>query len=322
MKSPETADVYADQAVCATSVRAVNKPRRRGFTVIELLVVASVSTVLLAMATPGLQESLQSARDRECTNRLKQIGLAMHNYHDVYNTFPPGWVSRRPQGEGHPSTGWTVSILPFVEQVSLYNALNLRDPVYEPAVKTPAALDNLHAMLKLPLGVYRCAAEPKGDTNPLRGGWGVSNFSGNYGSVPIPRWSGLTFFPGQTSAADNDSQPRPDGIFYVNSSTKLRDIVDGTSNTILVGERSVIGKGGIWPGPRSNFFESDVVSDGSEASTLNQSETGYSSRHQGGIHFLICDGSIRFIRSDIQSLQNNTFQRLCSRNDGQVIGEF
>ena len=91
---------------------------KRGFTIIELLVVASIAMVSLALAIPAMQQSRQVARDVECTNRLKAIGLAMHNYHDVYNTFPPGWVSRRPSGEGHPSTGWSTSILPFLEQAA------------------------------------------------------------------------------------------------------------------------------------------------------------------------------------------------------------
>jgi prepilin-type N-terminal cleavage/methylation domain-containing protein len=300
-----------------------NPSNKRGFTIIELLVVTSVAVVSLALAMPAMQKSRQVARNVECANRLKSIGLAMHNYHDTYNTLPPGWVSRRPTGEGHPSTGWSTSILPFLEQAALYNELNVVGSVYEPRQASGVSADRQNALLKRSLPQYRCVAEPEGDTNPLRGDWGISNFSGNYGSKPIARWSGLSFFPGQVATRGADKVTQPDGLFFVNSRIGFRDITDGTSNTLMVGERSIIGRGGIWPGPRSNFEESDVVSDGSFASVLNGSDTGFSSRHNQGIHFVICDGSVRFIRANIDSLpKGGTLQKLCGRNDGQVIGEF
>ena len=149
------------------------------------------------------------------------------------------------------------------------------------------------------------------------------DFSGNYGSKPIARWSGLSFFPGQVATPNVGKANSPDGLFFVNSRIGVRDITDGTSNTIMVGERSIIGRGGLWPGPRSNFNESDVVSDGSFASVLNGSDTGFSSRHNQGIHFVICDGSVRFVSSNIDSHPDGgSLQKICSRNDGQVIGEF
>ena len=308
------------------------RSRKRGFTVVELLVVFSMTAVSLSLTLPSVQQAREKAREIDCKNRHKKIGLAMHNYHDTYNTFPPGWVSRRPQGEGHPSTGWSTSILPFLEQAQLYNELNLgAGTVYEPRQPDPGSQMKLKMMLKQPVIPYLCSAEPPGDTNPFRGDWGMSSFSANYGSKPIARSTELDFFPGQTTTFTHDQRQgaRSDGLFYVNSRVGFRDITDGTSNTILGGERSVIGRGGIWPGPRSNFHESDVVSDGSFASTLNGSETGYSSRHNGGIYFVICDGSVRFIRSDVESRptdaslpQGGIFQKLCSCNGGEVIGEF
>lgn len=302
-----------------------SRSRKRGFTIVELLVVFSMTAVSLSLTLPSVQQAREKAREIDCKNRHKKIGLAMHNYHDTHNSFPPGWVSRRPQGEGHPSTGWSTQILPYLEYAQLYSELNGTGTVYEPAQSGPDSQMKLKSMLKEPVTPYLCSAEPPGDTNPFRGDWGMSNFSANYGTQPIARSTDLEFFPGQSTTFTQDQRQgaRSDGLFYVNSRVGFRDITDGTSNTILGGERSVIGRGGIWPGPRSNFHESDVVSDGSFASTLNGSETSFSSRHNGGIYFVICDGSVRFIRSDIESRPTGgIFQKLCSRNGGEVIGEF
>lgn len=313
---------------------------RPAFTLVELLVVAAIVAVATALTLPSIAQARSAARDAQCSNRLKQIGLAMHNYHDVYNCFPPGWVSRDWSGPGHPSTGWSSSILPFIELANLYSSLNMNGSVYEPARDTPAgratALKLVTAGKSLYPGleVFRCSAEPETETNPLRGNFGMSAFSGNYGTEPIARWSDTEGFPGQPSSYWRTRTPAspsgasrqltgPDGIFSVNSRVGFRDITDGTSNTFLVGERSVIGKGGLWPGPRSNYHESDVVSDASYASGLNLSDTGFSSRHPDGIHFVLCDGSVRFIRPDITSTPEGAIlQHLASRNDGNVVGEF
>ena len=107
-----------------------------------------------------------------------------------------------------------------------------------------------------------------------------------------------------------------------------RDCVDGTSNTLMVGERSVLGKAALWPGPRSNYQESDVLADGSYASPINRSETGYSSRHANGIvHFLLCDGSARAIHESLDSNDKTDrnmglLQKLSARDDGLVVGQF
>lgn len=292
---------------------------RRGFTLIETVTVASVASVLMSLVVPGMQEARNVARETECKNQLKQIGLALHNYHDVYRTFPPGWISRRPEGEGHPSTGWQTSILPFVEQAPLYNRLDVTNAVYECA-------DGDVALLKKPLPQYRCPVDSVGDVNVFRGGWGTSNFTGNFGATPIARWSESDFWPGHTESASYRIRDvrRYNGLFFANSKIRIRDIIDGTSNTFMVGEKCVVGRSGIWPGPRSNFHESDVVSDGSYASKFNRSDTGYSSRHLGGmLMFLLCDGSVRPVHESLDSKPElGMLQKLSARNDGQPVGEF
>lgn len=321
----------------------------RGFTLVEVVAVLSMVSVAGSLLVPAIQTARMSARDVACRNNLKQIGLAVHNYHDVYLMFPPGWNTRRAAGEGHPSTGWQTSILPYLDHVQIYQRLNV-DCVYEPG-------DKGASVLKTRLKKYRCPFDSLGTTNALRGDWGTSNYSGNYGPHPIARWSESDFWPGQSAvihyrpggqrrgsrvprAQDRQRNRRVSsgvrvvqgagGVFRQNSGVRIRDITDGTSNTLMVGEKSVTGLGGIWPGPRSNFHESDVVSEASHASRLNRTSTGFSSRHIGGVlPFLICDGSVRPIHEGIASEPpsdkgrvGGVLQIIAGRNDGQIPGQY
>lgn len=276
-------------------------------------------SVLLSIALPAIQVARNQSRDTRGLNNLKQIGLALHNYHDVYDMFPPGWISERSSGEGHPSNGWMYSILPFANQAPLYNRV-MKDNEHIYRGKEPDAL-------KTPVPTYRCGWDSIGDTNPMRGGWGTANYSGNFGPTPIARWSSSDYWPGQTASPTRASRQLVHGMFLINTGTRIRDITDGTTNTIHVGEKSLISKGGIWPGPRSNFHESDVVSDLSYYSPLNRSETGFSSRRPGGIlNFLFCDGAVRPISPSVQSLpvddghpHGGILQFLAGRNDRQRV---
>ncbi|MEO1984686.1 MAG: DUF1559 domain-containing protein [Fuerstiella sp.] len=303
--------------------------RKRGFTIIETLTVAAICSVCTSLLVPAMQSARRDARDTICMNNLKRLGLALHNYHDVYGGFPPAWNTREPDGAGYATTGWQSSILPYIDQAPLYNLLDTRNGVY-------TSLDKDTGLLKTRLDAYRCPLDSVTDTNPFRGDWGTSNYVGNFGSTPIPRWSdSSTFWPGQPTTPLTgvgrfglSASPRDNGIFAMNRTIRIRDCIDGTSNTLMVGERSILGKAALWPGPRSNYQESDVLADGSFASPINRSDTGYSSRHANGIvHFLLCDGSARAIHERIES-NNNTghdmgiLQKLSSRNDGQIIGQF
>lgn len=299
--------------------------RRRGFTVVEILTVAAVCSVWLSIAMPYLQSARMGNREIVCKNNLKQLGLAMHNYHDVYNTFPPGWNTRVPDEKGYATVGWGSSILPFVAQAKLYSALNMNDLHGGTAQQT--------ALLTTEVAAYRCPTDALSGANPFRGGWGTSNYVGNFGSTAIPRWDPLSAdgpgqipsLPAGTDRFRKTNGNFANGIMAINSKVRIRDMTDGTSNTFMIGERSVTGKAAIWPGPRSNFNESDVVADGSFASTLNQSATSYGSRHpSGGISIALCDGSVRSITDQLDTKADGTgmLQKLSGRNDGMVVGEF
>ena len=290
--------------------------KKRGFTIVELLVVVSLIAVVMALLLPAMQRSRQDARRVQCKNSLKQFGLALHNYHDTFRVFPPGWVSR----EGAPGVGarigWQTFILPFVDQAPLYVQIDFNKPPHEADGKPRKAF-----LTFLPL--YRCPVDPAPDLNTLRGGYATSNYSGNYGDVPPPRLRPLglgDFWPGAV-----DAPMKSRGIFARNSSVGIRDITDGTSNTFLVGERGFASGAGIWVGVTDNAHEDDTLTDCSHRSRLNAGWSSYSSRHGGGVHMLMCDGAVRFVGEAIESKpapELGTFQKLGCKNDGQVIGEF
>ncbi|MDA0591412.1 MAG: DUF1559 domain-containing protein [Planctomycetota bacterium] len=291
---------------------------RPGFTLVELVTVVFVVTILLVLLAPSIQKAQQDARLDTCKYHLKQIGLALHNYNDVHATMPPAWTGHHPgPGEGG-RYGWSMFLTPYVDEGPIYNRVDFNDQKPGQAQETRTALT-----------VFRCPSDTTAAQNSMRGGFGTSNYSGNFGMVAAPRWlaSGLsTNWPGQAP-----TPIRTDGIFWLNSSCRFRDITDGSSNTFMVGERAVSSAAGIWMGVRGNNFESDQVTDCSPGNEINSGIGSFSSSHKGGAVFLMCDGSVRFIAENIESgmensgrgsLQPKTFQRLASRHDNLVVGEF
>ncbi|MBX3437839.1 MAG: DUF1559 domain-containing protein [Planctomycetaceae bacterium] len=234
--------------------------RRRGFTLIELLVVIAIIAILIALLLPAVQAAREAARRTQCKNNLKQIGLALHNYHDVYNMFPPGWVfdpNRDPAAFAGNMWGWGAFILPMLEQGNLYEQCNFNrgfpggvasggghvlegDPTVTHGPETQA------------LAVYRCPTDRGfGMVTQRWPGNGIavfgarSNYAGVNGGLFVDQVAGRTL----------DAQG---GTFGGNSRIGLRDITDGTSNTVVVGERLFkelsgrrIGTSTLWAGMRN-----------------------------------------------------------------------
>ncbi|TWT62282.1 DUF1559 family PulG-like putative transporter [Rubinisphaera italica] len=298
------------------------KLHSQGFTVIELMITLAIIVVITSLVLPTIQESRNQARERECIIHLKQLGLAMHNYHDVYRTFPPGWVRKTPYAQSPSGFGWQVSILPFVEEAPLYDAIRPSAPNNEGALEYVEA-----KYLKREISTYRCPADSTPVTNPMRGDWGTSNYSMNYGTEPVPRMTpldGSMNWPGALP-----TRLHTNGIGWWNSRVGFRDITDGTSNTLMISERSVKSAAGIWPGVRSNSSETDQVTDTSYGNEINSGLNSFSSPHRGGANILLCDGSVRFLSDQVDSQPRGPgqgdvgglFQKLGCRNDGQVVGE-
>ncbi|MDR3620270.1 MAG: DUF1559 domain-containing protein [Paludisphaera borealis] len=336
--------------------------RPRGFTLIELLVVIAIIAVLIALLLPAVQAAREAARRVQCVNNMKQIGLALHNYHEAMNVFPPGYVSSVLAGVTDPcdqdaenqmsvdrGSGWAWGsmILPHMEQQNVFNAVNFSLSVAYAANYTcsttvvsgylcpsDAGGPDLVPVFKDPPdpanpGTYSGSAI---DDTVARG-----NYVGMFGVGEICANSGSTNLPNQGSIG------QASGLFYRNSRVGVAAIIDGTSNTIAVGERSHnlsyvtwtarsidgwLGKTSLVEGGTDKFSPSPEecwtqvlgpagLEDGSR--TPNDPEAhveDYWSRHPGGVNFLFADGSVHFLKDSINPAP---WRALATRASGEVV---
>lgn len=196
------------------------KRAKKGFTLIELLVVIAIIAILIALLLPAVQQAREAARRSQCKNNLKQIGLALHNYHDVHKTLPPGVTVAGTGVSNHLS--WTFHVLPFFDQAPLFKKFDSKQH-YLHANNTTAA----GPLVQTILTAARCPSDagPDQDTNGSSSGsdmMGLSNYVGNYG-VGMPDFG--------------VDMKRMQGIMGANTRVRFRDIKDGTSNVIFVAER-------------------------------------------------------------------------------------
>ena len=307
--------------------------RRRGFTLIELLVVIAIIAILIALLLPAVQQAREAARRSQCRNNLKQLGLALHNYHDTYNTFPPGCLAVSYAGVAYSSPmsepsrtavaggwGWSVFVLPYLDQAPLYTALN---PNGNNFPTSP------NATTRTVLPVYICPSDPSGSIvfSTAMGGDGAGNghAKSNYPAIF-----------GSTSVNYINTATGPTrGIFWYNSNAKLRDVTDGASNTIMVTERNWDGgdsetrRGAVWVGKAPGA--TTPLNSGNKYSNLvraqnhedwiikGKNNNAAMSLHVGGVHFVLGDGGVRFIS---ENTDGAVYQRLGQMADGEVLGEF
>lgn len=321
---------------------------RCGFSLIELLVVVSIIAILVALLLPAVQQAREAARRTQCKSNIKQIALALHNYHDNSGIFPSGQYYCLP---GTPCTasahlsdgwGWTASLLPYVDQAPLFNGFNfslaMRNPHHAHLLATPIAL------FQCPSDATRKSLLPPTVNTFLPERFATSNYCGNGGSF------GNSF----EAPAIAMNEMLTNGILGRDSARRLRDITDGASNTFLVGE--VIHYDFHWDPtlyghfqlPRAACCTLKLARNGNRglnpgpSGTTDEKREGFSSLHEGGAHFGMCDGSVRFVSEHIDhsarqwtaATMNDPFdranggadyriyQRLFSRNDGYPVGEF
>ncbi|MCH9652723.1 MAG: DUF1559 domain-containing protein [Planctomycetes bacterium] len=293
---------------------------KRGFTLIELLVVIAIIAILIALLLPAVQQAREAARRSTCKNNLKQVAIALHNYHDTHRTFPIGAaINGGCTGySGSHMFSWGVHILPFIDQANLYNNLNFSGST----VFVPHNFSSSTCLTAVQ--PYLCPSNPQPNV--------VVNTAGTFAGA-LPDGMGRTDLGGvadsinwKCSTAGVRPTTRGNGVLYGISSVKFRDITDGTSNTLLVGEitgsRSPSGlNGNSYTGydvfDTSNGINSiDTVPGGGTFAFRPQ---GFSSYHVGGCHFVLCDGAVRFISENIDQ---GTLSGISTRAGGEVVGEF
>jgi prepilin-type N-terminal cleavage/methylation domain-containing protein len=315
----------------------------RGFTLIELLVVIAIIAVLIALLLPAVQQAREAARRTQCKNNLKQSGLAIHNYHDVVNILPSA-ITNITAGQGccqMAGVGALVHLLPYLDQAPLYNTIQFNSglvPWYIPVAST-AAVGSRY--FEITPAAFRCPS----DTSPAtynangQGVWAAGSYGLSDGAQFHDSNNGCTSYPGNVfGTGTSDLSSGPDGAtisgIYGRGgyAARFRDVTDGLSNTIFMGEIraecSDHAQQG-WACTNNHFFSTTApinfnTCPGSSGTGCNNASAwnasmGFKSRHVGGAQFLLGDGSVRFISENIDYM---TYQRLGDRRDGQVVGDF
>ncbi len=280
---------------------------RRGFTLIELLVVIAIIAVLIALLLPAVQQAREAARRTQCKNNLMQIGIALHNYEMRHECLPPGSVDpNRPirnEAKGY-HVGWIVQVLPDLDCSNVFQRFNFSVGVYDKANDGPRAVS-------ISWLVCPSNAAARGQ------GMGTTTYAGCHHDAESP--------------IDIDNN----GILFLNSSIRYRDIRDGSSNTIFVGEHADVDPLGWASGTRSTLRNTSSIGGPGMGWRLGMPAPvavpagnpnaqilevgGFGSMHAGGAHFVLGDGAVRFIS---QTISPPVFKNLGNRADGELPEDY
>lgn len=310
---------------------------QRGFTLIELLVVIAIIAILIALLLPAVQQAREAARRSTCKNKLKQLGLALHNYHDTFNRLPQAYVeteARRGEAGGTCTTGgtrsapWTILILPYIEQSTLYNKFDFNAKF---RTLQNGSGDAVNETLQERRNVnFECPSDPNSNESLANNNYLGVQGGGDYNAMKAI---------GQACRAYNSRTYFFNGIFYSDSSTRMRDITDGTSNVFMLGEsryQTLLGTG-----TAATYYMTWATTSWGDApaqvggtylpingSTFVPNRDGYNltiatsyfgSHHVGGTHFLLADGSVHFVSENIDL---GTYQTLGIIADGLPVGGY
>lgn len=346
------------------SLRAKPGAGRSGFTLIELLVEIAIIAVLIALLLPGVQQAREAARRSQCKNNLKQLALGLHNYESSFKILPPGWIASQGMTyvNGQDSTngtntrgswGWAAFILPYIDQAPLAASLRVGDDmrvVLDDTTRLP--------LMQQKFPVFLCPSDISPQMNDKRQVTGNSGTVRRLSTSNYVAWNSGSYgwLPGDTATPANRK-----GLFTMNSDTRFRDVTDGLSNTLMLGERMykefqsgtcaincqaavIFGNEwnndfansrrnprygntntlGLGEGAINSIFTGDPTSPGNNCNAI--CARGAASYHDGGAHFAFADGAVRFITERIHWVPdiaiNSTYERLGAMADGQTVGDF
>jgi prepilin-type N-terminal cleavage/methylation domain-containing protein/prepilin-type processing-associated H-X9-DG protein len=299
----------------ALSLFAGRFSRVRGaFTLVELLVVITIIGILIALLLPAVQAAREAARRTQCSNNLKQIGLALHMYHDARGCLPPGWqgynTAGKPDPLGEPGWGWAACMLPYVEAESIE-----RDIIHFD--KSITATENTRCRtLVLPL--FRCPSDtgdktftwvPDAGNTSVTPELATANYIGVFGAENVHK----------CGSVPSGQQCTSDGVFFHNSTVRFADICDGLSNTFMVGERTSKLGYSTWIGAPAGDECAPGLVVGSASYPPNSAENdihNFSSRHPAGTNFLMADGSVHMIS---QYIDQTVYHAFCTRDGQEVV---
>lgn len=343
-------------------MKMAEQKRVRGFTLIELLVVIAIIAILIALLLPAVQQAREAARRTQCKNNLKQMGLALHNYHDVANEFPaalyssgrynnPSYFSGNTQVKN--VTGWQM-LLPYVDQGPLYNQFNFNQASISssPYSLPQAPVDANNAdLINTPVAMLECPSHDEA------GPTGASSSSSWYPRQPETRRTSYLFAAGSSTDYDAPFRLRKSdyrqGAFGNDGSAKMRDLRDGSSNVVLIGESwsgetyktshyyGPWGLSGAHTSVHGRVVAASQSSTGScthpsldicyttgnyparfrinadynQDGSGRQYAWGFGSGHAGGAQFLMGDGTVRFLS---ENMDYKTFAQLNFISDGEV----
>lgn len=309
--------------------------RKLGFTLIELLVVIAIIGVLIALLLPAVQQAREAARRSSCTNNMKQLGLAIHNYADAHGALPWGLTAHRLNFGSIPSSYGTqescfVHLTPYLERQDIHDSMNWSLNIFLRQNYTVSAKQVATLVCPSDSGNNGTEALPSGwafDTGP--GVMAYTSYCGSAGTQMQPAWPNPPFTSNRFTSGPYSGMNKYDildGVFYARSKTKLKDILDGTSKTFAFGEHahSLIKPDSqkiYWNWWTSGNYGDTLFSTRYRQNPQNQMRAAYfndpiqgvfgiiyaaSSMHPGGVNYTMMDGSVRFLTDSVHSWELST----------------
>ena len=300
--------------------------QKYGFTLVELLVVIAIIGVLIALLLPAVQAAREAARRNTCKNNLRQVGVAMHNYETSFGKLPPGY-EYSPGNEGNKlGYSWGARILPFMELGNLYDQIDFKKPIYHQDNSLPRTQH---------LPVLLCPTDTDSPTNFVNMGeeqYAMACYVANFGAPDLDLDQDQL---GTSVDIGHGVFQGPWGPFYRNSKTKLAQITDGTSNTLMIGERQngpfrSAGSNGAhteyettWVGavrdiddPTDDHGHMVLFQTGNTPNHPDSDDRDVSASHSGHSQFLLCDGSVHTVSEGIDM---SVYQSLGSMNGDETV---